>query len=175
MARYPLSALAGACALAFGTTVASAHVTLEQHEAILGGPVKLTFRVPHGCGDKPTLKLRVLIPDGVIAVKPMPKPGWTIDLVHGNYGKSYAYFHGVKLSEGTKEVAWSGNLPSEYYDEFVISGFVSNEFKPGTMLYFPVFQECDNEAHRWIEIPKAGAKPDTLKEPAPSLRLIAKP
>lgn len=161
-----------ALTLAFAPPLsASAHVTLEQHDAAIGGPVKLTFRVPHGCGEQPTVKLRVLIPEGFIAAKPMPKPGWTLDVVKGTYAKTHDYFHGTKLSQGTKEISWSGGLPSDYYDEFVISGFISRDLKAGAILYFPVVQECPGDAHRWIETPKPGQNAHDLKEPAPGIHL----
>jgi uncharacterized protein YcnI len=53
---------------------ASAHITLERQEAAVGASYKAVFRVGHGCGTSPTLKVRVRIPDGVINIKPMPKP-----------------------------------------------------------------------------------------------------
>jgi uncharacterized protein YcnI len=161
-------------AVVLSAAPAFAHITLEQREATIGAPVKLTFRVPHGCGQSPTTKVRLRIPDGVIAVKPMPKPGWTLDLVEGPYDKTYAYFHGAKLSQGVKEVSWSGNLPDKYYDEFVINGFIGDGFAPGSMLYFPVVQECADGVHRWIEIPKASESSGSLQSPAPGLKLNAK-
>lgn len=171
-ATTTIRAVAAVAALVGWAKPGQAHVTLEQREAAIASPVKLTFRVPHGCGDKPTKIVRVLIPDGIIAVKPMPKPGWTLDIKRGNYGKSYSFFHGIKLSEGVKEIAWSGTLPDAHYDEFLISAFVSDEFQPNTMLYFPVLQECDGAAHKWIEVPTTtGEEP---KEPAPALRLVPK-
>ena len=57
------------------------------------------FAGPHGCAGSPTVKLRVQIPEGVIGIKPMPKPGWTIETVKGKYATEYE-FHGSKLSEG---------------------------------------------------------------------------
>ena len=164
--------MAAFIASAMAASAANAHVTIEQREATIGGPVKLTFRVGHGCGVSPTVKVRVRVPEGVIAVKPMPKTGWTIETSKGAYEKTYSYFHGAKLSEGVKEVSWSGNLPDAYYDEFVISGFLGEgAFKPGTTLYFPVVQECESGVHRWIEIPKPGEHPN---EPAPGIKLLAK-
>jgi uncharacterized protein YcnI len=115
-----------------------------------------------------------MVPEGFIAAKPMPKAGWTLNVVHGAYAKTHAFFHGVKLSEGTKEISWTGNLPNDYYDEFVVSGFISMDFAPDTVLYFPVVQECPNGSHSWVEIPKAGQSGHDLAEPAPSLRLKAK-
>ena len=149
-----------------------AHVTIEQREAALGSPVKLTFRVGHGCGASPTTKVRLRIPEGIIAVKPMPKPGWQIELVQGAYQKTYDFFHGAKLSQGVKEVSWTGNLPDAYYDEFVINGFVAKDAAAsGTTIYFPVVQECESGVHRWIEIPKSGSH-EHLNEPAPGIRLL---
>jgi copper(I)-binding protein len=44
---------------------------------------------------------------------------------------------------------------------------------PGTTVYFPVTQECEKGAHRWVEIPAAGQDTHTLKSPAPGVRLTA--
>jgi uncharacterized protein YcnI len=163
---------AGAVAVA---CVASAHVTLETREAPVGAPYKAVLRVPHGCDGAPTTALRVRIPEGMIAVKPMPKPGWRIDTVSGKYPKTYSFFHGAKLSDGVTEVSFSGgSLPDAYYDEFVVTGFIAGDLEPGTMLYFPVVQECEKGVHRWIEIPAAGKSPGDYREPAPGLKLVPK-
>src|SRR5262245_44630821 len=66
---------------------ASAHVTLEVPEAALGASYKATLRVNHGCEGSPTVALRVRMPEGVIAVKPMPKAGWKLDVVTRKYPK----------------------------------------------------------------------------------------
>jgi periplasmic copper chaperone A len=167
-------ALGAAGAVAVACT-ASAHVTLETREAPVGAPYKAVLRVPHGCDGAATTALRVRIPEGMIAVKPMPKPGWKIDTVSGKYPKTYSFFHGAKLSEGVTEVSFSGgSLPDAYYDEFVITGFIAGDLEPGTMLYFPVVQECEKGVHRWIEIPAAGKSPGDYPEPAPGLKLVPK-
>ena len=162
----------GAVAIA---CAASAHVTLETREAPVGAPYKAVLRVPHGCDGAATTALRVRIPEGMIAVKPMPKPGWKIDTVSGKYPKTYSFFHGAKLSEGVTEVSFSGgSLPDAYYDEFVVTGFIAGDLEPGTMLYFPVVQECEKGVHRWIEIPAAGKSPGDYPSPAPGLKLVPK-
>ena len=167
-------ALGAAGAVAVACT-ASAHVTLETREAPVGAPYKAVLRVPHGCDGAATTALRVRIPEGMIAVKPMPKPGWKIDTVSGKYPKTYSFFHGAKLSEGVTEVSFSGgSLPDAYYDEFVVTGFIAGDLEPGTMLYFPVVQECEKGVHRWIEIPAAGKSPGDYPSPAPGLKLVPK-
>jgi uncharacterized protein YcnI len=153
---------------------AHAHVTLERQEAAVGAPYKAVFRVPHGCGTSPTVKVRVRIPDGVIAVKPMPKPGWQIETVKAKYDKTYTMFHDIAVGEGVREVAWSGRLPDENYDELVLSVYLTEDLAVGQMLYFPVVQECESGVHRWIEIPQAGKSAADYKEPAPGLKLLPK-
>jgi uncharacterized protein YcnI len=154
------------------SATAFAHVTLERKEAQVGAPYKAVLRVPHGCEGSATTTLRVRIPEGVVDVKPMPKPGWTLNLVKSKYPKTYSVFH-AHITEGVTEIAWSGGrLPDEYYDEFVFQAFLASDLQPGQTLYFPVVQECEKGVHRWIEIPKEGAE---YPEPAPGLKLLPKP
>jgi uncharacterized protein YcnI len=132
--------------------------------------------VPHGCSGSPTVKIRVQIPEGVIAVKPMPKAGWNVDVVEGQYASEYDY-HGNKLSAGAKEVVWSGGkLLDHNYDEFVISSFLTDGLKPNTTVYFPVVQDCEKGVSRWIEIPAVGeGHSHESKSPAPGVQLLPKP
>ena len=156
---------------------ASAHVTLEKRQAAVGSYYKAVFAVPHGCGGSATIKLRVQIPEGVIGIKPMPKPGWTLEMVKGKYATEYE-FHGSKLSEGVKEVVWSGGkLADDNFDEFVFSSYITAGLKPDTMLYFPVVQECEQGVSRWIDIPAEGhtGHGEGSKTPAPGLKLTTKP
>lgn len=156
-----------------GVSPAWSHVLLDLKEAPVGGSLRVAFRVPHGCAGSPTVKLRIRIPDGVISVKPMPKPGWQLETVKGKYDKGHAYFGDTTLTEGVKEVAWSGGrLPDDQYDEFILNGYLAPDLPGGQMLYFPVVQDCESGTHHWIEIPAAGKTADDYKEPAPALMLM---
>ena len=164
---------------AFAASPASAHVSLENRQATIGASYKAVFTVPHGCAGSATIKIRVQIPEGVIAVKPMPKAGWSVEAISGKYAAGYDY-HGKKLSEGVKEVVWSGGkLPDGHYDEFVISTFLTGGLKPNSMLYFPVVQECEQGVSRWIDIPAQGhgahGHSHDNKTPAPGVKLMPKP
>lgn len=174
--KFLSTLLLGSAALLLGTAGASAHVTLEQQEAAIPSTYKAIFRVGHGCEGKPTVKLRVQIPEGVIAVKPQPKTGWTIEKVKGPYAKSYDYY-GTPTSEGVKEIIWSGgSLADDEYDEFVLRAYLTGGLDTNSVLYFPVVQECtDGAAERWIEIPEAGKSADDYESPAPGLKLVPKP
>jgi uncharacterized protein YcnI len=164
--------LLSAAFLVLGTSAAFAHITLETQEAPAGSTYKAVLRVPHGCDGKATTAVRVQIPEGVISVKPMPKPGWTLQVKKGKYEKSYVLY-GEAVTSGVREVDWSGgNLPDEFYDEFVFRGTLAADLPAGQKIYFPVVQECDGATTRWIEIPAAGQDEDALEDPAPGLKLL---
>jgi periplasmic copper chaperone A len=165
-----------AAAATLALSPASAHITLENRQATIGASYKAVFEVPHGCAGSATIRIRVQIPEGVIAAKPMPKAGWNVEVIKGKYAADYDY-HGAKLSDGVKEVVWSGGkLPDDNYDEFVIHTFLTAALKPNTNLYFPVVQECEQGISRWIDIPPDGeAGPHDSKSPAPAVKLMAKP
>jgi periplasmic copper chaperone A len=161
-------------------STASAHITLQDQQASVGASYKAVFRVPHGCNGSATVAVRVRIPEGFIDVKPMPKPGWKLDVTRGQYQKP-AGVRGTRITEGVSEVDWSsGNLPDAFYDEFVLTGYIADEASPGQTMYFPVVQECEKGVNRWIEIPAAGAHDhghdhDESGEPAAALKLLPKP
>lgn len=173
MTKTKLAALGAAALLIAAPVTALAHVTLEASQATAGSTYKAVLRVPHGCAGAATLKVRVQIPEGFIAVKPMPKAGWTLDLTKGKYESSYD-LHGAKVTEGVKELSWSGNLPDDYYEEFVFRGTLTSAFAAGTTVYFPVVQECDGDkVERWIEIPADGKTSDDYESPAPGVKIVA--
>ena len=151
---------------------ALAHTTLEAEQAPIGSTYKAVLRVGHGCEGAPTLKLRVRIPDGIINVKPMPKPGWEMRTVKAPYEKAHDHY-GEALTEGVREIVWTGKLLDEHYDEFVFRAYLTDSLKPDTMLYIPVVQECEGgKAGRWIEIPAEGKSADDYQYPAPGLKLL---
>ena len=166
-------ALAGATLFAVGGH-ALAHVTLEVGEAKVGSTYKAVVRVPHGCDGKATIAVRVQIPDGVIAVKPMPHAGWELSTKIELYAAPVKYLEDP-LTEGVREIVWTGgSLPDAWYDEFVFRGRLPDE-GAGTTIYFPVVQECEGGAvDRWIDIPEAGKSADDYEKPAPGLQLIEK-
>ncbi len=161
---------AAAGALMLSITPAFAHITLETGEAPVGSTYKAVLRVPHGCDGNATTAVRVRIPEGLVSVKPMPKAGWELTTVKGPYQNTYE-LHGSKVTEGVTEITWSGgNLPDEFYDEFVFRGSLAGTLAAGTTLYFPVIQTCASGEEAWIEIPAEGQPEPEL--PAPGLKLL---
>lgn len=162
-----------AAALGALSAPASAHVFLQSGTGIPGGSYRAVLAVPHGCGTSPTTRITVQIPEGMIAVKPMPKPGWTITVKKGAYAQSYDFMHGMKASEGVKEITWTGKLDNDFYDEFVFSSYLPGGLNAAEPLYLPTEQTCETGAENWAQIPAAGQDPHSLKSPAPQLRLAA--
>ncbi|MBZ6075534.1 DUF1775 domain-containing protein [Microvirga puerhi] len=161
-----------ASVLALSATSALAHVSFETAQTAPNSTYKAVLRVPHGCGGQPTLKIRVRIPEGIIAVKPMPKPGWTLETVKGAYARSYSLY-GDPVGDGVKEIVWTGSLDDAFYDEFVFQARFTDAFQPGATVYFPVVQTCSNGSEQWTQVPTAGQDPNSLKSPAPAVRIAA--
>jgi uncharacterized protein YcnI len=173
MFRSLCAAALTAALLPFVTTShAAAHATLERVEAPADSYYIAVIRVPHGCAGSPTLRLRVQIPDGVTGVKPQPKPGWQLAIVKARLDPPIVDGHGNSITETVTEVDWSGRLPDEYFDQFLMN--VKLPDKPGATLYWKVVQECEKGVHRWIEVPEAGKTARDYKEPAPALTLTPK-
>jgi len=166
----PAGLLCAAAAWAMGGGLATAHTTADPDEAPAGQSLRTAFRVTHGCKGSPTTALTIRMPKGVIQAKPMPKPGWQIEIKTTPLDKPVAGMHGVTIKQAVTEVTWSGGrLENAQYDEFVL--LISLPNQPGETLYFPTTQKCEVGTNNWTMIPAAGQSPHDLAEPAPFIRL----
>jgi periplasmic copper chaperone A len=138
---------------------AQAHVVLENQTAPAASSYKAVFKVGHGCGNSPTRQLIVDIPAAMQAARPMPKPGWRIDV--------------EKTGDKVIRVTWTAKtpedkLPDGFYDEFVLVARAPAE--PGRV-YWPVGQVCDEGRADWVEVPGPEQKLSDLKAPAALLEI----
>lgn len=163
-----------ACALVGAALcgTASAHVVIDPPTATAGGSMRAAFRVGHGCGESPTRQVIVEIPPGARAARPMPKPGWQLQITREKLAVPYES-HGRPVTEDVVRVAWVARtaadaLPHGQFDEFVL--MVQLPAQPGP-LYWPVRQLCELGQHEWIEIPTAGRARKDLQSPAPLVDL----
>lgn len=159
------------CASALGLAAAPAlaHASLESSEAPAGAAYRAVIRIGHGCEGQPTNTLRVTLPEGFYDAKPMPKAGWTLETVKGAYAQPFDN-HGTEMTEGTRQVIWSGGaLQDDWYDEFVIRGTIGKDVAPGTVLHFPVVQECASARAEWTDV-SGQAK---VENPAPRVTVTA--
>src|SRR6185369_8367503 len=117
-----------ACAVAAGVATlaltAAAHPSLEYQTAPAGSSYKASFRIGHGCEGSPTRQIAVDIPAGVRGARPMPKAGWTLEVLREKLAQPYTS-HGRTMTEDVVRVAWTAKtkedmLPSAHFDEFVL-------------------------------------------------------
>lgn len=162
-----------ACVLLATTTLASAHVVLEDQAALAGSSYRAAFRVGHGCSGSPTTAIRVVLPAGVRGAKPMPKPGWTLAIRRAPLAQPYDS-HGKTVREDVVEISWTASvpehaLPDAWYDEFVLRTTLPAQAGP---LWFRVVQTCASGQLDWAEVPAQGTSTRGLKAPAVLLEVL---
>ena len=168
------AALLAACTLSISP--AAAHVTLDTPQAAALAYVRVAIRVPHGCEGAATVGLRLQVPEGVTAVKPMPKSGWTLTTTTDPAKPGVG---GHDEAPPVREVIWRATqgqaLPDAFYDEFVLR--VRMPDAAGQTIWFPFVQDCEGgKVSRWIERPAAGqayddVPPARLPRPHPAAPL----
>ncbi len=154
---------------------ASAHIVLEHKQAVAGSHYKAVFKIGHGCTGSATTGIRVWVPEGVQGAKPMPKPGWSLDVRRVRLTTPHV-LHGKTVQEDVSELDWKVNpelggqpLPDGQYDEFVMQ--VQLPSRPGS-LAFRVLQTCESGQMDWSEVPATAKPGERLKYPAPVLKLL---
>ena len=150
-----------------------AHITLEHQTALAGSFYKANFRVGHGCGESPIRQIVVHMPEGVRGAKPMPKPGWRIDIERASLAQPYLD-HGRRITEDVVRIRWTARtpedeLPNTHYDEFALQARLPAREGP---LYWSVSQVCAHEQIDWNETPASGQSLHRLKSPAALLDLL---
>jgi uncharacterized protein YcnI len=171
--QHPLLTLLSLALTWLASPSVQAHVTLEYPVATAGQSYKATFKISHGCGSSPTRTVEVDIPSGVRGARPMPKPGWTLEVTREKLAQPYTS-HGRSIGEDTVRIRWTAKteadmLPSGFYDEFVLVGTLPVQTG---MLYWPVRQLCPQGHLEWTEVPAAGQRWGDMKSPAAELELM---
>jgi periplasmic copper chaperone A len=152
-------------ALLFGE--AFAHVSLEGKTAQAGASFDATFRVGHGCAGSPTVKLNIRIPDGVVAVEPQAKDGWSVTSTSGALDHA-TVSGGQSFSVGAKVVTWSGLLSPHQAGTFTLKARLADDAVAGQRVIFQVYQQCEKGEERWID------SDDEDEHPAPFLTIVPK-
>ena len=146
---------------------AQAHVTLEVPQAAAGAGYKAVLRVTHGCEGTATHTVKVQLPAGFRGAKPMPKAGWTLEIVRAPLAKPYVS-HGRTVSDDVVEIIWKATtreawLADAHYDEFVLRGQAPEAAGPA---WFKLTQLCEKGRWDWAEVPASGTSTQGLKSPA---------
>jgi uncharacterized protein YcnI len=163
----PLTALLAA---ALASPVA-AHTVADPDSGPAGASSRIAFRITHGCKGSPTIAMTIRMPAGVISAKPMPKPGWTIEIKSTPLDKPVTGLHGNAIRQAVTEVTWrGGRVENAEFDEFIL--LVGLPDRPGETLFFPAIQTCEKGSNEWTGIPASGQSSRDLASPAPSVRVL---
>lgn len=164
------SFLCAAAAWVLQAGLAAAHTVADPEEAPAGQSLRAAFRVTHGCKGSATTSVTIQMPKDVLSAKPMPKPGWQLEIKTTPLDKPVTGMHGMTIKQAVTEVTWSGGrVENAQFDEFVL--LIGLPDQAGETLYFPTIQKCEVGTNNWTMIPAAGQSPHDLAEPAPFIRL----
>ena len=155
-----------ALAVSCGAGAVHAHVALAVQSAPAGSDFRAVFTVEHGCGNAATTALRIRLDDKIVSATPVAKKGWTAQVTQAAAPPTAA-----RPPQMPREASWTGgSVPAHSPDEFTLLVRLPDA-PSGTVIYFPVVQECGTTAVRWIEVPLPGEEPGSLDQPAPFVTL----
>jgi periplasmic copper chaperone A len=131
---------------------AAAHTEADLVAVPAGSEASVTFRPTHGCGDSPTVEVRVRVPVADAVARPVE--GWTETAEPGEDGTP------------STVLTWSGgSLPADRAGAFPLEFAVPDQ--PGLLLTFPAIQRCaDGQELAWI------SGDPTSPTPAPRLLVL---
>jgi uncharacterized protein YcnI len=174
-ARLLVVLLGALVALAVGTGVASAHVSVSSPNATAGGFGKITFSVPNETAAASTVGLRIQLPTDtpITTVRAQPVPGWTVALTTVALNPPVTSDDGDTIDSTVSVVEYradaGGGIAPGQFQEFSLSG---GPFPDAAALTFNVVQSySDGSEVAWIE-PTVAGQPEPA-HPAPVLSLAA--
>jgi uncharacterized protein YcnI len=130
----------------------AAHTEADLVAVPAGSEATVTFRPTHGCGDSPTVEVRVRVP--VADASAQSVDGWTETVEPGDDPAM------------STVLTWSGgSLPADQAGAFPLAFTVPDQ--PGVLLTFPAIQRCaDGQELAWI------SGDPTSPTPAPRLLVL---
>jgi uncharacterized protein YcnI len=165
-------------ALLLATRTAFSHIVLHEPTALAGSNYRAVLRVGHGCDGLATTGISVRIPPGVQGAKPMPKPGWLLEVRTELLATPYTS-HGKRVEAEVSEISWTAQgkeaaLPDNFYDEFVLRATLP---PTPSVLWFKVIQTCNDAGQMgrkdWTQVPAEGSSTRGLSQPAARLTVEA--
>lgn len=168
----PAAALA-LCGFAAFAPAAQAHITLEWQSALAGTYYKAVFKVGHGCGVSPTRQITVDIPEGVRGARPMPRPGWTLEVIRAPLARPDTS-HGKAITEDVSRITWTAQSPADMLDNAHYGEFILQAQLPQAAgrVYWPLRQVCAEGRQDWVQVPAPGQRMTDLPFPAAVLDIL---
>lgn len=160
-------ALGAIAALAL-PAAASAHAVFAEDHAQAGAYFAGFLRISHGCGDSPTVAVRVELPASVVSARPQPKPGWNLEIERAPLPAPVTGEGGQPVTERVVAVTWRGKLPADQFDQFGLMMKLPDGAGP---LFFPTTQTCEVGVNAWADIPPSAEAWRSVEHPAPMVVL----
>jgi MYXO-CTERM domain-containing protein len=165
MNRRLITVAASAATLALAGA-AQAHVTVHPNALPAGGFTMVNVQVPNERPTKPTTRVDVQLPSGILFISYAPVPGWSAKVTYRKLAKPIELF-GEQFTREASRVTWTaraGGVKPGQIAVFPLSIRIPDGSK-GTVLTFKALQTYrGGEVVRWI------GKPDA-EEPAPQVVL----
>ena len=149
-----LGAISAAFWMFVTTTVADAHLVIENMKGRANYNEFLSLMVPHGCGNLATTEIRMQIPESVVLFSPEQKGGWETELVMRKLDEPVTRPNGAVISEVYDYVVWRGNLPANQLGVFKFLARIPG--KVGSVVPFRTIQTCGEQVDRWIDVVEDG-------------------
>jgi uncharacterized protein YcnI len=150
-ARIATGVLVAGVASIAPAAIASAHTETDVVAVPADSTATVTFEPEHGCGDSPTVDIKVQAP--VAGATALDKQGWKASSTAGANDNTVLQWTG-------------GSQPAHEPGAFQVRFMVPDAV--GTLLAFPAVQTCANGAQEtWIETDRGA------EQPAPQLLVLA--
>ncbi len=148
------------------------HATINPPVSV-GSYSQGNIRIGHGCNKTSTIAVTVQIPQNVTSVRPTKVFSFPQLAIKTRPLAVPIVTEGGNVTEEVDSITWSGgSLPDNEYQDFGIA-FKLPPVADGTVLYFPVTQQCEQGLwNNWTQIPQ-GASPQRLPFPAAKLTVFA--
>jgi len=151
------------------STSTMAHPVFENSTAQAGVVFKAELMITHGCGNSPTVKVIVDVPEDVLKITPQIKDGWSIETKESHLETPREVF-GMTRTKYTSQIIWSGgSVPVDYFDVF---SFIVIPPANAATLYFPTIQVCEEGEDRYTTIPDAENVGEHIPGGAPSVLVV---
>lgn len=170
-ARVAALTLGTSALVVLGAGAATAHVSVTPSTTAAGSYSVLTFSVGHGCGDSPTTRLTVQVPEQLFTVTPTVNPGWTLEKKMEKLDPPVKDAHGAEYTERVSEVVYTAKTPLQDGVRDTIAVQVPLPEKEGEKLVFPVIQSCEKGETAWTQTFEEGQ--DEPESPAPFITTTA--
>lgn len=148
-----LIVLAALVVVALSTAPAAHAVVIRPNQLPAEAFVNVYIQARADCVSEgqpaPTIGLEVTIPEGVLFVRPLAKPGWDIDITRGRFPKPVRY-NGERYTEGVRRISWAAEgdpLEPNLADEFVLN--LRTPAESGFPLQFSVVERCPEIEINW--------------------------